>query len=63
MQVIVIMCSFFVGMAMILRLLTRTLLFKTFAVEDAMIILSTIGFVVITALILSSTDIGFGKHQ
>jgi hypothetical protein len=50
-------------MAMIPRLITRAFLFKTFAVEDAMIILSSIGFVAITTLVLSSTDIGFGKHQ
>ena len=56
-------CLTLVGIAITTRIFTRIHLIKTFALEDSMMILATIGFVVFVALSLYSIKFGLGKHQ
>jgi hypothetical protein len=62
-RAVTIVCSILVGLAIIIRIFTRAHLVKKFALEDAMMILGTIGFFVFVALICDSAKLGLGKHQ
>jgi hypothetical protein len=62
-QNVSIVCCVLVGVAIIIRVFTRSYLVKTFALEDTLMILATLLFIVFVALICDSAKLGIGKHQ
>jgi hypothetical protein len=62
-QDVSIVCCVLVGIAMIIRVFTRSYLVKKFALEDAMMILSTLLFIAFVALVCDSAKLVLGKHQ
>jgi len=60
---VAITCLVLVTFAISIRLFTRLRIMKLFALEDAMMILAAISFVVYIALTFESIAFGLGKHQ
>jgi hypothetical protein len=62
-QGIGIVCCVLVGIDMIIRILTRARSVKIFALEDAIMIILSIGFLTFVVRVCDSAKLGLGKHQ
>lgn len=60
---VIAVCLILVGLSIIIRTFTRSYVLKVFALEDAVMLLATLGFVAFAAIVLDSASLGFGKHQ